>query len=279
MDFAFIYVVWPIFLFTSCIFWQVRWMTKRCWSQYSWSFPGYLIWRQSSLAWQMYHQNVRKYLGWWRGGYPQMIGGCGHHRRSYNALLTSSYSGDLGLINGMKFTLVGTPQGSELKDPNRTSHPSHWRPGWHWLYTTGMELLSDVINDLDVDFSANPAAAESYKNDKRNIRKIREATKKLKISLIYPLREGKRLLVLDIDYSLLLVITWCFIRWRVNPSDFGHKASDFRCATPFRVCTTSTTWILDGHIPLLWHMHLVRRLNLLFFNLTWGSGHKRAGFG
>ena len=58
-----------------------------------------------------------------------MIGGCGHHRRSYNALLTSSYSGDLGLINGMKFTLVGTPQGSELKDPNRTSHPSHWRPG------------------------------------------------------------------------------------------------------------------------------------------------------
>lgn len=93
--------------------------------------------------------------------------------------------GDLGLISGKKFTLVGTPQGHELKDPNR------------------MELLSDVVNDLDVDFSANPAAAESHKNDQRNIRKIREASEKLKINLIHPLREGKRLLVLDIDYTIL----------------------------------------------------------------------------
>ncbi|KAF8503797.1 HAD subfamily IIID h [Russula emetica] len=93
--------------------------------------------------------------------------------------------GDLGLISGKKFTLVGTPQGHELRDPNR------------------MELLSDVVNDLDVDFSANPAAAESLKNDQRNIRKIREASEKLKINLIHPLREGKRLLVLDIDYTIL----------------------------------------------------------------------------
>jgi len=93
--------------------------------------------------------------------------------------------GDIGLINGKKFQLVGTPQGRELKDPSR------------------MELLSDVVNDLDVDFSANPAAAESHKNDLRNIRKIREATEKLKINFINPLREGKRLLVLDIDYSLV----------------------------------------------------------------------------
>jgi hypothetical protein len=64
-----------------------------------------------------------------------------------------------------------------------------------------LELLSDVVNDLDVDFSANPAAAESHKRDQRNIRKIREATANLKINLIHPLREGKRLLVLDIDYS------------------------------------------------------------------------------
>jgi len=93
--------------------------------------------------------------------------------------------GDLRLMSGKKFTLVGTPQGRELKDPNR------------------MELLSDVVNDLDVDFSAEPAAAESHKNDQRNIRKIREATEKLQINLINPLREGKRLLVLDIDYTIL----------------------------------------------------------------------------
>ena len=73
-----------------------------------------------------------------------------------------------------------------------------------------MELSSDVVNDLDVDFTANPAAAESLKNDQRNIRKIREATEKLKINLIHPLREGKRLLVLDIDYSRLLQVSVLF---------------------------------------------------------------------
>ncbi|KAI0273463.1 HAD IIID h [Gloeopeniophorella convolvens] len=93
--------------------------------------------------------------------------------------------GDLKLIGGKKFTLVGTPQGHEIKDPNQ------------------MEFLSDVVNDLDVDFSANPAAAEAYKNDQRNVRKVREATAKVKINLIHPLREGKRLLVLDIDYTIL----------------------------------------------------------------------------
>ena len=60
------------------------------------------------------------------------------------------------------------------------------------------------MNDLDVDFSANPAAAASYMNDQRNRRKVKEHTRKLSVNIIYPLREGKRLLVLDIDYS-----KWC----------------------------------------------------------------------
>lgn len=58
-----------------------------------------------------------------------------------------------------------------------------------------------MINDLDIDFSANPAAAHAYLNDQRNLRKIREYTKKLNINIINPPREGKRLLVLDLDYS------------------------------------------------------------------------------
>jgi ubiquitin-like domain-containing CTD phosphatase 1 len=94
---------------------------------------------------------------------------------------------------------VGTPRGHELKDPTRLSATSHAPPGLTLL--AELELLSDVVNDLDVDFSANPAAAELHRNDQRNIRKIREATANLKINLIHPLREGKRLLVLDIDYS------------------------------------------------------------------------------
>ncbi|PCH37715.1 HAD IIID h [Wolfiporia cocos MD-104 SS10] len=93
--------------------------------------------------------------------------------------------GDLKLITEKKFTLIGTPQGHEIKDPSQ------------------VDFLPDVINDLDVDFSANPAAAEEYINDLRNQRKVREHTQKLKINIIHPLREGKRLLVLDIDYTIL----------------------------------------------------------------------------
>ena len=68
--------------------------------------------------------------------------------------------------------------------------------------------MPDVINDLDVDFSANPKAAAAYANDQRNLRKIKEHTAKLKIDVIFPLREGKRLLVLDIDYSKIRILAY-----------------------------------------------------------------------
>ncbi|KAI0647374.1 HAD subfamily IIID h [Trametes meyenii] len=93
--------------------------------------------------------------------------------------------GDLKLLSGKKFTLVGTPEGHEIKDPHE------------------LEFLPDVVNDLDVDFSANPAAAAEYINDQRNRRRVEQHTKKLQPTLINPLREGKRLLVLDIDYTIL----------------------------------------------------------------------------
>ncbi|KAH7911418.1 HAD subfamily IIID h [Hygrophoropsis aurantiaca] len=92
---------------------------------------------------------------------------------------------DIKLISSRKFTLIGTPEGDEIKDPSQ------------------LEFLPDVVNDLDVDFTENPGAAMLYKNDQRNIRKVKEATQKLKINIIHPLREGKRLLVLDIDYTIL----------------------------------------------------------------------------
>ncbi|EIN07108.1 HAD subfamily IIID h [Punctularia strigosozonata HHB-11173 SS5] len=93
--------------------------------------------------------------------------------------------GDLKLVSGKKFTLVGTPEGHEIKDPSE------------------IEFLPDVVNDLDIDFYADPAAADTYKNDQRNVRKIKEMTKKLKLNIIHPPRPGKRLLVLDIDYTIL----------------------------------------------------------------------------
>jgi len=104
-------------------------------------------------------------------------------------------------VLGKKFTLIGTPQGNEIKDPSRSSLLLFIKIPLSNSFLTELEFLPDVVNDLDVDFSDNPAAAATYKNDQRNIRKVKEATKKLTINIIYPLREGKKLLVLDIDYS------------------------------------------------------------------------------
>jgi len=61
--------------------------------------------------------------------------------------------------------------------------------------------LPDVVNDLDVDLAIDPVAAAAYINDQRNLRKVREHTAKLQLNIINPPRPGKRLLVLDIDYS------------------------------------------------------------------------------
>ena len=87
-----------------------------------------------------------------------------------------------------KFTLVGTPVGAEFKEVSE-------------------DLLPDVVNDLDLQLDASSAEAKSMAQDKRNLRKIQEAVKNLNISIMYPLRPGKKLLVLDLDYSKALV---CF---------------------------------------------------------------------
>ncbi|KAL0568077.1 hypothetical protein V5O48_013921 [Marasmius crinis-equi] len=92
---------------------------------------------------------------------------------------------ELKLVTGKKFTLLGTPEGDEIKDPSQLAD------------------LPDVVNDLDFDFTQDPAAVAAYKNDQRNIRKVKEASEKLNVNVIHPLREGKKLLVLDIDYTIL----------------------------------------------------------------------------
>ena len=68
-----------------------------------------------------------------------------------------------------------------------------------------------MLNDLDVDFVENLAASAAYQQDQRNIRKVKEATEKLQVNIIHPLREGKKLLVLDIDYSENLNLCGLFV--------------------------------------------------------------------
>lgn len=56
----------------------------------------------------------------------------------------------------------------------------------------------DMLKDIDIDVAA---LAYIYQKDPRTRRKITEATRRLKLNFMHPLREGKKLVVLDLDYS------------------------------------------------------------------------------
>ena len=93
-----------------------------------------------------------------------------------------------------------------------------------------------------MDFS-DPVAARMVQTDIRNQRKIAEATKKLTVNLMNPLREGKKLLVLDIDYSKLRSLC-CTFEGRcmlMNASDPRHEAFALRCAAFRRMCSTTAS--------------------------------------
>lgn len=109
-----------------------------------------------------------------------------------------------------------------------------------------------MVNDLDVDFSKNLTAAAAYKNDKRNIRKVREASNKLKIDIITPLRAGKKLLVLDIDYSAFAsppAMCWCF-NDHYAASHLGHQTADIWSFATFRVRTSRIARVLRRQADL-----------------------------
>lgn len=104
-----------------------------------------------------------------------------------------------------------------------------------------LEFLPDVVNDLDVDFSADPAAAAAYMNDQRNRRKVKEHTHKLEVNIINPLREGKRLLVLDIDYSEYFRLLHTVFLLKASSSNIGYETSHFRRLATTRMCATRTS--------------------------------------
>jgi hypothetical protein len=88
---------------------------------------------------------------------------------------------------------------------------------------------------LDVDFSEDLAASDAYKNDQRNIRKVKEATEQLELNIIYPLREGKKLLVLDIDYSEPNANFFLF-HFLLNFSHIGYQTAHVGKPSTCRMC-------------------------------------------
>ena len=118
-----------------------------------------------------------------------------------------------------------------------------------------------MFNDLDLDFSENLAATQAYLKDKRNQRKIKEATDSLRgnLHLMNPLREGKKLLVLDIDYSTSLPVTSSLSYQPVLcSSDPGYEALIRRITSVRGMCATPITPVPRNDIPLLRYLYMVR---------------------
>ncbi len=88
---------------------------------------------------------------------------------------------DLNLKDDHGFFMMGTPDDDALQEPN-------------------FELLPDILNDLDYDYAQSEAAAlEHYA---ATMKKLQNTIETSHIKLMHPLRPGKKLLVLDLDYTL-----------------------------------------------------------------------------
>ncbi|KAF9182255.1 hypothetical protein BGZ51_004840 [Haplosporangium sp. Z 767] len=85
----------------------------------------------------------------------------------------------LSLKDNQTFLMMGTPEAKVIKAP---------------------ETMPDVLNDLDDDYTPDDEAFASMAQNQKN---LRNTIAKCNINLMNPLRPGKKLLVLDLDYTLI----------------------------------------------------------------------------
>ncbi|KAG0037469.1 hypothetical protein BGZ82_002468 [Podila clonocystis] len=85
----------------------------------------------------------------------------------------------LSLKNNQTFLMMGTPEAKVIKAP---------------------EVLPDVLNDLEEDYTPDD---EAFANDAQNQKCLKSTVAKCDINIMNPLRPGKKLLVLDLDYTLI----------------------------------------------------------------------------
>ncbi|KAF8985556.1 hypothetical protein BGZ46_003562 [Entomortierella lignicola] len=85
----------------------------------------------------------------------------------------------LALKNNQTFLMMGTPEAKVIKAP---------------------EIMPDVLNDLEEDYTPDD---EAFASMAQNQKSLKSTIAKCKIDIMNPLRPGKKLLVLDLDYTLI----------------------------------------------------------------------------
>ncbi|KAG0334456.1 hypothetical protein BG004_000404 [Podila humilis] len=85
----------------------------------------------------------------------------------------------LSLKNNQTFLMMGTPEAKVIKAP---------------------EVMPDVLNDLEEDYTPDD---EAFANEAQNQKSLKSTVAKCDINIMNPLRPGKKLLVLDLDYTLI----------------------------------------------------------------------------
>ncbi|KAI1319378.1 DNA N-glycosylase and apurinic/apyrimidinic (AP) lyase [Mortierella claussenii] len=85
----------------------------------------------------------------------------------------------LSLKNNQTFLMMGTPEHKVIKPP---------------------ETMPDVLNDLEEDYTPDD---EAFASMAQNQKSLKSTISKCKIAIMNELRPGKKLLVLDLDYTLI----------------------------------------------------------------------------
>ncbi|KAG0256790.1 hypothetical protein DFQ27_005495 [Actinomortierella ambigua] len=85
----------------------------------------------------------------------------------------------LSLKDNQTFLMMGTPEANVFKKP---------------------EVMPEVYNDLEEDYVPDD---ETFANHSLNQKNLKKTIEKCEINVMNPLRPGKKLLVLDLDYTLI----------------------------------------------------------------------------
>ncbi|OAQ28018.1 HAD-superfamily subfamily IIID h [Linnemannia elongata AG-77] len=85
----------------------------------------------------------------------------------------------LSLKNNQTFLMMGTPEAKVIKAP---------------------EVMPEVLNDLEEDYTPDD---EAFASMAQNQKSLRSTIAKCDINIMHPMRQGKKLLVLDLDYTLI----------------------------------------------------------------------------